>query len=533
MSQPKSQPESQRPNCKLLPEEQEQIQHLAQQRLGSRQIARRLGRDRKTIRRFLRDSGIRTSRPAAPCAASKLAPFHDAVRERVAQGLTASRILREIAGLGYAGGRTILAEFIARLRGPLAPRKKAKRRFETRPGLEMQVDWSIYTVPIAGILVRVHALLCVLAHSRKLHVRFYRDERETTLLEGLMLAFETFLGVALRLVVDNMATAVLGRLGSGRKVLWHPRFLEFCRYYGCKPFACKVADPDRKGKGERMFDFLEKDFIRGASFTSFDDLNARAQTWADTLANRRVHGTTGLVPDEAWLAERDFLIALPDRRFAVHHDSIREVGPDATLSIGGTLYTVPERLHDRSVAVRLYAEHFEVLDRDGSVACSRHYVEPRDKGKLQLDSRHYAHLPLPGALPSGRRIQEAFLLRFPQLELLVTGLVERVKTLAPIHLKALWRLADRYGDEAFLAAGLRALEYRRFSASSIARILERAHPLPEGQEPIAPVGAEARVLTLLGEVDSGSLDGYADLDRTAPTDSHLEPPKGDTDDEEK
>jgi transposase len=468
----------------------------------------------------------------APAPTTKLAPFHDAIRDRVARGLTASRILREIAELGYAGGRTILAQFIAKVRGPLAGRKKAKRRFETRPGQEMQVDWSIYTVPIAGVLVRVHALLCVLAHSRKLHVRFYRDERETTLLEGLALAFAAFLGVALRLVVDNMATAVLGRVGSGRKVLWHPSFLAFCRHYGCKPFACKVADPDRKGKGERMFDFLEKDFIRGASFASFEDLNARAQVWADTIANRRVHGTTGLLPDEAWLAERDFLIALPDQRFAVHQDAIREVGPDATLSIGGTLYTVPERLHDRSVAVRLYAEHFEVLDQDGSVACSRRYVEPRDKGKLQLDARHYAHLPLPGAPPTGRRVQEAFLLRFPQLEALVAGLVERVKTLAPIHLKALWRLADRYGEEAFLAAGLRALEYRRFSASAIARILEREHPLPEGQEPIAPVGAEARVLTLLGEVESGSLEGYADLDRVAPTDIHPATSKEDNDDEE-
>jgi transposase len=528
-----SQPSNTISTTKLLPEEQEQIRHLFQQGLGTREIARRLGRNRKAISRFLHEAGLRSPAVPAPSSASKLAPFHDAVRDKVAQGLTASRILREIGALGYTGGRTILAQLVTTLRAPLAPRKKAKRRFETRPGQEMQADWSIYTVLIAGVLVRVHALMCVLAHSRKLHVRFYRDEREATLLEGLAAAFESFLGVALRLVVDNMATAVLGRVGSGRKVIWHPRFLEFARYYGFKPFACKVKDPDRKGKDERLFDFLEKDFVRGSSFTSFEDLNTRARVWADTVANSRVHGTTGLVPDQVWLAERDFLVALPTQRFAVHHEAIRSVGPDSTLSIGGTLYTVPSSLHSRSVAVRLYAEHFEVLERDGSLACSIRYVEPQDKGKLQIDSRHYADLPRPGASPSSRRVQESFLLRFPDLDALVTGLVERVKTLAPIHLKALWRLADRFGDEAFRDAALRAVAFRRFSASAIARILERDHPLPQGQEPIPPVGAEARVLTLLGEVDPGSLDDFADLDHVVATDPGSQPTKEDPDDETK
>ena len=181
-----------------------------------------------------------------------------------------------------------------------------------------------------------------------------------------------------------MATVVLGRIGPGRKPIWHPRFRDFVRYYGFAAFLCKVRDPDRKGKDERIFDYFEKDFVRGSEFQSFAELNQRAHTWASTIANQRTHGTTRLVPDEVWLAERDFLIKLPETRFATHDDRIQQVGPDSTLSVKGTLYTVPERLHNRAVAVRLYAEHFEVIDPkvQDKVAFSD-AVEAHDKGKLR------------------------------------------------------------------------------------------------------------------------------------------------------
>jgi hypothetical protein len=231
----------------------------------------------------------------------------------------------------------------------------------------------------------------------------------------------------------------------------------------------------------------------------------------DTIANRRKHGTTGWVPDEAWLAERDFLIRLPEKRFAVHEDSIRQVGPDATISVRGTLYTVPAGLANRPVAVRLYAQHFEVLNRAGAVVFVRSYVENQDKGKLQIDPAHYATLHGRGPNVPGTRIDQAFLQRFPSLAGLVEGIALRMKTLAPVHLRALWRLADLYGPEAFLRAAFRALDYRRFNAEAVRRILEHDNPLPE-PAPVTPLSESARTLALLTEVEPCSLENYAHLD---------------------
>jgi transposase len=509
----------------LLLQELRTIVELHQQGYGTRQIARRVCHDRKTVRRVLLQKGL--LKPIlTPPSPNKLDPFRELIRQKVDRNLTLTRILREIREAGYSGGRTILSAYVRSIRSPLVPSRSAKRRFETGPAEELQVDWSLYTVPIACEPVRVHALSCVLAYSRKAHVRFYRDERESTLLEGLTLAFEAFGGVALRAVFDNMSTVVLGRIGPNHKPLWHPRFLDFARYYGFEPFACKVRDPDRKGKTERFFDYLEKDFVRGAEFSSFEDLNQRVQHWIDQIANRRIHGTTRMVPNEAWQIERDFLICLPDTRFGVYQEEIRQVGPDATISVLGTLYVVPATLARQSVPVHLFAEHFEVLNRNGTVVFSRAYVDDKDKGKLQLDPNQYATLPnRPPDSPS-TRIDEAFLKRFPMLAPLVDGIARRMKSLAHVHLRTLWRLADLYGEEIFLGAAIRAQDYRRFNAEAVRRILERTHPLPEKPLEIVPLGAAARALTILGEVDPGSLANYDHLDTCGTLTGHEESGSG-------
>jgi len=503
---------------KLPPEERQRIVQLRQHGYGTREIARRTGRDRKAIRRVLQEEGLFQTTPA-PEATSKLDPFRDSIRDKVNKHLTVTRILREIRQLGYAGGRTILGNYVRSMRTELAPRHRVKRRFETRPAQEMQVDWAVYNVAIASKLTTVHALVCELAYSRKGHVHFYRNERQPILLEGLTRAFEAFAGITLRVVFDRMATIVLGRIGPNGKPIWHPRFIDFFKYYGFEAFLCRVKDPDRKGKDERFIRYLEEDFVRGSEFLSFEDLNQRVAVWLDTIANRRKHGTTGLIPDEAWLAERDFLIRLPETSFAVHEDSIRQVGPDATLSIRGTLYTVPAQLANRSVAVRLYAEHFDVLDRAGNVAFSRPYVEDRDKGKLQIDPSHYAALPRREPHSAGTRIDQAFLQRFPSLTGLVEGIALRMKTLSPVHLRALWRLADLYGQKAFLRAASRAQQYRRFNAEAVRRILERDHPLPAAP-PVTPLSEAARTLALLTEVEPYSLTSYGHLDLAAASMSH-------------
>jgi len=496
---------------------------------SARQISPRVGLSRKMVGRVLHEHGLSSGpqpglEPEQPDGdTSKLDSFQLLVAEKMAQGLKVTRILREIRKLGYRGGRTILGDYVRQLRAQTGalPTASVKRRFETGVAEEMQIDWSPYEVPIGGHLVRVHVLGCLLAWSRKLYAYAFRDERQPTLLEGLACAFVYFDGVAARIVLDNMSTAVLGRVGSDGKVLWHSRFLDFTRHYGTVPFACRVRDPDRKGKKEKSFRLLEDDFIRGSSFDSLDHLNEQLRIWLDGTAqcgNLRVHGTTRRVPNEAFEHERPLLVRLPNHPFSVCEQSVRVVDRDSTLSIRGTPYSVPATLANRSVAVHLFAEHFEVLDQHGRVAFSRRYVSDRDKGRLVIDKTHYANLPRrPRTGSAGdERIDQAFVRRFAELQPLVDGLKRRMKSLAPIHIRTLLRLCDRFGEEAFLVAARRAQDFRRFDALAVGRILESDYPAAAAQAdaacPVTPLSGHGPAA--LGEVDSGSLDSFSRLDST-------------------
>ncbi|MBP7620924.1 MAG: IS21 family transposase [Gemmatimonadales bacterium] len=496
---------------------------------SARQISPRVGLSRKMVGRVLHEHGLSSGpqpglEPEQPDGdTSKLDSFQLLVAEKMAQGLKVTRILREIRKLGYQGGRTILGDYVRQLRAQTGalPTASVKRRFETGVAEEMQIDWSPYEVPIGGHLVRVHVLGCLLAWSRKLYAYAFRDERQPTLLEGLACAFVYFDGVAARIVLDNMSTAVLGRVGSDGKVLWHSRFLDFTRHYGTVPFACRVRDPDRKGKKEKSFRLLEDDFIRGSSFDSLDHLNEQLRIWLDGTAqcgNLRVHGTTRRVPNEAFEHERPLLVRLPNHPFTVCEQSVRVVDRDSTLSIRGTPYSVPATLANRSVAVHLFAEHFEVLDQHGRVAFSRRYVSERDKGRLVIDKTHYANLPRrPRTGSAGdERIDQAFVRRFAELQPLVDGLKRRMKSLAPIHIRTLLRLCDRFGEEAFLVAARRAQDFRRFDALAVGRILESDYPAAAAQAdaacPVTPLSGHGPAA--LGEVDSGSLDSFSRLDST-------------------
>lgn len=483
-----------------------------------RQIGKNTGLGRKVVRRVLAAKGLienSPTQPPSPKGASKLDPFKERIREKMDKHLTVSRILREIKAQGYTGGRTILADHIRENSVAPPPKKRVWRRFETAPGEEIQFDWSPYRVQLGGKERAVYAFGATLGYCRKIHVRFYMSDNETTLLEAHTHVFADFEGVTKRGVYDRMATVVLGTIGKDRKPLWHPRFREFAAYYGYEPYLCKPRDPDRKGKDERVFWYLERDFLRGSTFDSLEDLNNKVRLWLDNVANCRVHGTTRKVPDEAWKEERPFLIALPDSPYPACNEELRQVGPDSVIAVKGTHYTVPAKLAHLTVTVRLFAEHFEVLDLKRQVAFSRRYADDSDKGALIIDTAHYDSVKPRTAIPGGSvaKLEDAFCTRFPTLENLVLGIKKRMKGLAHIHLRTLWRLADRYGEETFLPVAQRVQSFHRYDAVAVRRILERDFPIVDEHLPMnTPLTAAARVLASLSDVDSGSLDDYAHLD---------------------
>lgn len=525
---PSDPPHPKTTSSSVSPEERAQILELHDVAgAGTRAIAQVIGRSRRTVQRVLREEGRlgpsaqiqgQGEKPPARRDSTKLDPYREEIKDRVGKGLTTVRILRELQALGYQGGRTILNEYVRELRAPLAPKRKVTRRFETGWGEESQCDWSTYRIAVGGVVTVVQVLAVVLARSRRAFLWATDNQKLPRLLEGLTLALEHFQGVTLKVLFDNMAVVTLGRVGKDRRPIWNPGFLDYAKHYAFEPAVCRIRHPDRKGEVEAILGYFERDCLRGLEPESLAALNREIRRWTDEVANRRVHGTTGRIPDEAWAEERPFLIPLPERRYpGACAEELRKVAEDCTVSIQGTSYTVPARLAHRQVRVRLYSERFEVLDRDGSVALGREYVTPREKGRLVLDPAHYQGLPGPRRREPGatRRLEEQLLQRWPALEGFLTGLRLRVKSLVHVHLRRLLLLAERYGEAALLSAAETAHQAGLHTANSVERILERDYQELEEADPVVPLEAETRVVTLLGDVESGSLDDYAHLDDVA------------------
>ncbi len=104
----------------LTPEEHDELHRLQREHIPIRAIARRLGRDVKTIRRVLG----RSPQPPPP---SKLAPYQALAKERFEAGRRAPRILRDLRERGYPGAATILKAYLHTL-GPRRPPRPAFRR---------------------------------------------------------------------------------------------------------------------------------------------------------------------------------------------------------------------------------------------------------------------------------------------------------------------------------------------------------------------------------------------------------------------
>ena len=156
----------------------------------------------------------------------------------------------------------------------------------------MQVDWGHFgSLPYGDTRRKLYALVVIESFSRMLFVRFTHSQNQATLHQCLLAAFRFFGGSPDELVVDNMATAVIERLGS--VVRFNAAFLAFLRPFGITPLACNPGAPYEKGKVEAGVKFVRKNFWPLRSFTDLNDVNRQVVHWLDTVANVRIHQSTG------------------------------------------------------------------------------------------------------------------------------------------------------------------------------------------------------------------------------------------------
>jgi transposase len=368
------------------------ILELHQQGLKVSAIARQLGVDRKTVRKYIARGLEPPSYGPRPVQQKSTDPFLPYLRDRLAAfpGLTAVRLCRELRERGYVGGYTAVKRAVREIR-PTAV-TPFEVRFETPPGEQAQVDLARFEVEFTdepGVTRIVWLFSMVLGYSRLIWARFVVHQDLQSVLRCHIAALEAVGGAPREILYDRMKTAVIGEDPDGL-VIYNRALLDLARHYGFQPRACRPYRPKTKGKVERPFRYIREDFFLGASFRNLDDLNAQLRHWLDTVANPRLHATTERIVNEAFAEERPSLKPLPLAPYRTVLKLERRLSHEGMVSVSGNLYSVPETTRRRVLDVHVFADQIQIFE-DGVVVATHVPLEGRNQKRL--DPAHRKVLP--------------------------------------------------------------------------------------------------------------------------------------------
>ena len=283
--------------------------------LSRREVSRRLEVSRRTLGRWLASGDLVAERQEEPVryrdrrsGRTVLDGYREWIEGRLSAypALSAVRLYRDLREAGYRGGYDQVRRYAREVRpGPV---REPVVRFETRPGLQAQVDFAEFPLPWG----KRHALLVVLGYSRQMWFQFYPEQTQEVVMRGLSAAFRFFGAVPAEVLFDQMKAVIVsdGRVGGG-KLLRNPEFLRFAGHWGFRIRACRPYRAQTKGKVERAVGYIRRGFFYAGEFASDEDLNARALRWLEEVAQERIHGTTKEKPVERFRRERPHLGPLP------------------------------------------------------------------------------------------------------------------------------------------------------------------------------------------------------------------------------
>ncbi len=350
-----------------------QVRTLAAEGLSQREIARRLGINRRTVIRLARSEQPPNYRRAA--VGSQLDPLEPVLRQLVEEWpqIKAPRVT-EILRLeyGFGGSERLVRERLRRLR-PVGVRPAQRTGY--RPGQVLQLDWAeLPSRPrIAGRERRVYALVAALPYSGAQTAFFSFDLTLESFLEGHVRAFEFFAGVPRECVYDNLRSVVARR--ERNEITWNQRFLHLRGHYAFHSSACTPETPREKGSVEAAVRHLKSGFWPARRFRDLGELDAQYADWRDRRCNARVHASGRFPVSERLAEERSALRPLPPSRFEWSGYRSVRVPLDGYLKHGQSFYRAPERFVQQRVELLFDRDQVWICHRGAEVARYRRSYE--------------------------------------------------------------------------------------------------------------------------------------------------------------
>ncbi len=404
--------------------------------LSIREIARRTGLSRNTIRKYLRSGAVEPQFRVAD-RPSKLDPYavklsgwlkSEAGKSRK-QRRTAKQLYADLVALGYDGSYGRVAAFARAWRAERQREQQTAGRgtfvpLVFQPGEAFQFDWSEDWAIVGGERIKLQVAHIKLSHSRAFLVRAYRLQTHEMLFDAHVHAFRVFGGVPQRGIYDNMRTAV-DRVGRGKDRQINARFLAMTSHYVFEPEFCNPAAGWEKGQVEKnVQDSRHRLWQPMPSFPELAALNAWLEQRCTELWHEIPHGALPGSVADVWAEEKLALMPAPPA-FDGSVEQSKRVSPTCLINFERNRYSVPASFANRPVSLRVYPERI-VIAAEGQILCEHQRIIERSHhlpSRTIYDWRHYLAViqRKPGALRNGapfvemptafRQLQEVMLRR--------------------------------------------------------------------------------------------------------------------------
>jgi transposase len=291
-------------------------------------------------------------RPPAKALGERVSvnPWLEVIMAKAEVGLSAQRIYQDLVEEnGFTDSYQSVKRFVRKLR---AAQPERIWRLECQPGEELQLDFGL-GAPIDDGQAKARrswVLRLVLSYSRKGYSEAVTRQDTETFLRCLENGLRSFGGSPLLVNLDNMKAAVLKADWFDPEI--NPKLADFCRHYGMHVMPCRPSMPQHKGKIERGVAYLRTNALKGRRFKSLAEENHFLSYWENSIADKRIHGTTHKQVAACFEEERSHLQPLPASLFPCFQEARRSVHRDSYVEVEKAFYEAPPELIGREVWVR-------------------------------------------------------------------------------------------------------------------------------------------------------------------------------------
>jgi transposase len=338
------------------------------ERLSQREIHRRTGVHRDTIRRALASPEPPSYGPR-PKRSSKLDPYLVEIERLLyaEPALSGVRIREEIEKLGYAGSKTILDDLLRELRPRFLP-PRTFQRTSYRPGELCQFDLCEprREIPVGhGQTRRGWIVTCELPYSRAFAGTLIFSKEWADIAWGMNRCLARLGALPRKLVWDREGAI---HAGGGRP---SEAFAGFCGQLALGWIILAPGDCQAKGALERSHRFVHGNFEAGRLFANPLDFQLQLDQWSDRI-NARRHRSTRAVVAERLEAERREMRPLPAELPDVDRRWVARIPPQPYLRFDRNDYSLDPRLAGRRVEVRVSQGELTAVALDTGELAARH-----------------------------------------------------------------------------------------------------------------------------------------------------------------